>query len=145
MNKAIRYGKAGGFAVIALTLGCAASVSGCSRTDDGSILVQRPTMSLGFGNMSERFANRIGWRRQQPVETTSFPAPPRAAEPAPSVRVAQSRPASSSDRMIKVVPPRVAPMRVGVKAPFEASGANAKPLTCSNVTQPGGRVKVNCQ
>lgn len=148
MSKTLQRGKATSFALVALMFGCAAGISGCSRTDDGSIMVERPNPSLGFGSMSERIATRWGMRREEPEETTSFPTPPPyvvEAEPVAPVAAAPVYRPRTASRTIKAVAPRFKPMRVGVKAPFQATAENAKPLTCSNTTQPGGRVKVSCE
>lgn len=144
MNKALQRQSATGLALVALVFGCTVMTSGCSRTDDGSIMVERPAPTLGFGSMRERMANRWGWNREEPQEVASFPTPPPAVVTADPEEPVYQRP-SQPRRAVKVVAPRFKPMRVGVKPPFQAAKDPSKPLTCNNVTQPGGRVKVSCE
>lgn len=143
-------------AVVVVLTGSALS-AGCSRTDDGSILMQRPSMSLGFGRLGERMSLRSRARARQQAQLTAFPAPPPAAAqpvvieaPVAQPVVAKRRPrATSTPRRATPVNPRNfrAP-RVAVKAPFGSSTAT-KPLACTDMAQAAhtstGRVKVSCQ
>jgi hypothetical protein len=67
---------------VVLVLTCGVATTGCTRTDDGSMMLSRPSMSLGFGRLSERFAERRRARAQQIAasqqfaEPTAFPPPP---------------------------------------------------------------------
>lgn len=152
---------------VTLVLTGAAFASGCSRTDDGSVLMYRPSMQLGFGQLGERLSFRSRARAREQAQLTAFPAPPPAvAEPAiveapaaePAIvaetPVAQPvaerrRPRRAANRAAPVNPRNFRAPRVTVKAPFRAS-TTEKPLTCTDMAaaaaqKPGGRVQVNCQ
>jgi len=140
---------------IALALTCASITTGCSRTDDGSMLLSRPSMSLGFGRLTERIAERRRARAQQAVAVTAFPEPPPpVVEPAPPppqvARPASVRRAAPPARAARRTPVRASDVRaprVAVKPPFQASEPS-KQLTCTDMAtaaKTGGRVKVSCQ
>ncbi len=142
---------------IALVLTCGAFTTGCSQTDDGGMLLSRPSMSLGFGRLGERIAERRRARAaEQTAVLTTFPAapPPPVVEPAapkPQVaRPAQVRraiqPARAAEpartvqqaRVVRRGPVRASDVRaprIGVKAPFKASDTS-KPLTCTDMARP---------
>jgi hypothetical protein len=148
---------------VALLLTCGAVTTGCTRTDDGTMLLNRPSMSLGFGRWSERIAERRRARAaEQTAELTTFPAAPpppvvAAATPEPQVarrapvrRATQPPRASQQARAIRRGPIRATDVRaprIGVQAPFKTS-EKSKPLTCTDMAQAaqtGGRVKISCQ
>jgi len=154
---------------VAVILTCGAATTGCSRTDDGTMLLDRPSMSLGFGRLTERIAERRRARAQQVAapqfaEPTTFPAapPPPIVEPAPPkpqvvrpvpVRRVTAQPARAIQpaRAVRRGPVRATDVRaprIGVKAPFQGASGSAKPLNCTDMAQAakaGGRVKVSCQ
>ena len=96
----------------------------------------------------------------QPAAAPSKPAPAVRPKPArqPAVSsqpAAASQPTAASQQAAAPSPPRpaarsvsspgkvvVTTPRVAVRAPFETDG---KPVTCTNVSPPGGRVKMNCE
>lgn len=154
---------------VVLVLTCGVATTGCTRTDDGSMMLSRPSMSLGFGRLSERFAERRRARAQQiaasqqVAEPTAFPPPPsppvveaaapkpQVTRPAPVRRAAQPARAVQPARSIRRGPIRATDVRaprIGVKAPFQGASGSAKPLNCTDMAEAakaGGRVKVSCQ
>lgn len=140
----------------AVVLTCGLSMTACTRTGDGSMLLSRPSMSLGFGRWTERFAERRRERIQQAAAPTTFPAapPPPIVETAPepqATRPAPVRRAAQPARIARRSPVRASDVhapRIGVKPPFQASPESGKPLTCTDMAQAAqssGRVKVSCQ
>lgn len=113
--------------------------AGCTRTDDGSVVMARPT---GFG------WGLPGFRRAEPEPAaTNFPPPPQQATVEP--RRAEAReprfdPPATRLPNLRRQPTRMTGMRIGVKPPFQQS-PSGKPLNCKNTTTPTGRVKVVCE
>ena len=159
----LRRAPASSTLAIALVLTCGAFTTGCSQTDDGGMLLSRPSMSLGFGRLSERIAERRRARAaEQTAAVTTFPAapPPPVVEPAapqPQVvrparvrRAAPPAPTVQQARVVRRGPVQVTDVRaprIGVTAPFKASDTS-KPLTCTDMAtaaKTGGRVKISCQ
>lgn len=130
--------------IVILLCGSLAAGSGCTRTSDGTVqlkpmaLPAMPTLKFGalpgFG------------RKQSTLQTaTRFPGPP----PQETVAAQQEQPAAAARR-----PPRrtnrsdarIKAPRIAVMQPFKpAPTDDAKPLTCHNQTEAGGRVKVVCR
>ena len=119
------------FRVTVVAWGCSVLLvaAGCSRSSDGSVVVNAPP-SLAFVVPPYLRPDGAGAGVQSTVTTSSFPPPPKA----PTVR---SKPRKTV--------PRVETWKVsGVKPPFERADPEA-PLTCRNETRDGGRVKVVCE
>lgn len=118
-----------GIRIPVAALGCCAllAAGACTRTSDGSVVVQAPP-GLAFAVPSYL---RSGGDGAQTQAAAFPPAPPPAAQP---VRSAPGR-----------TVPQVRTWKVGgVQAPFRRADATA-PLACRNETGDGGRVKVVCQ
>lgn len=114
-------------------LGCCFLVAAgaCTRTSDGSVVVETPpSLSLAVPSFL-KFGGR-GDKPETTVATATFPPAPQ-----PAVQPVRKAPA-------KVVPPVKAWKVGGVQAPFKRADTNA-PLTCRNETGDGGRVKVVCE
>lgn len=105
-------------------------LSGCVRTDDGTLLWSENTVPLRMTSAMDpaTYSPRIRERRERERVVSDFPAAPR-------VRDTRWRP--REDRA-----PRIAPVRV-VEPPFRPATSN-NGLTCRNETTPSGRVKVVC-
>lgn len=111
-------------------LGCSLLLmgAGCSRSSDGSVIVNAPP-SLAFAVPPYLRPDAAGTGVRS-AALSSFPPPPAT----PAVR-GQSR----------NTVPRVKAWKVaGVKPPFERADPEA-PITCRNETRGGGRVKVVCE
>lgn len=108
-------------------------ISGCIRTDDGTVLWSQHTIPLGMTSVADpaNYSRRIRDRRERERLATEFPAAPRALE----------RRTGPRDRLA----PKIAPVRVGVAAPFKPAPAIDKNLDCHDETTPSGRVKVVCE
>jgi hypothetical protein len=113
------------FSAAALLTGIALTSAGCTKTDDGTILMAGPASSMYLGE-GLLYPKRETYR---PTTRTAFPPQPRTGRKGPAVSLRA---------------PRVEPMRVGVKTPFKAAPGD-KQLTCANVAGADGRIKVVCQ
>ena len=107
------------------TLGVALSLAagGCTRTSDGSIVMRRPALGGLLGFRKDEQAARIVPSR------TVQPAPPAVAAAAPT---AARRPTVAVPSMPLVKNP-----------PFRTVDPD-KPLSCTNVKNASGRVRVVC-
>lgn len=124
MKKALR--------VPVAAMGCFAllAAGGCSRSSDGSVVVNAPPR-LAFAVPPYLRPDGPGAGGQATVASTSFPPPPPAP---PAVR---GKPRAAA--------PRVETWKVaGVKPPFERADPET-PLTCRDETGDGGRIKVVCE
>lgn len=119
------------FRVPVVALGCSAllAAGGCSRSSDGSVVVNAPPR-LAFAVPPYLRPDGTGSDVQATVASSSFPPPPAA----PAVR----------GKPRKTVPSVETWKVAGVKPPFERADPEA-PLTCRNETGDGGRVKVVCE
>lgn len=102
--------------------------TGCTRTSDGSVVMDTPPMPRLFASRSQQPADTP----DQTVMLTQLPPP---STPAPA-----QTPRRTKARAMPVAGFKVQP----VKAPFERSNPE-QPLNCRNETSPQGRVKVVCQ
>jgi hypothetical protein len=95
-------------------------LAGCSRAHDGTILYANPINRM------------LG--TEEPL--TASVAPEAFPEPPPPVRQVPPAPRRSNLRLWDVRP---------VRPPFVSASTAASLLSCRNVTQPGGRVRVVCE
>ncbi|MGI6852446.1 hypothetical protein [Mesorhizobium sp. 1B3] len=102
--------------------------TGCTRTSDGSVVMNTPPMPKLFASRSPQPT----YTPDQTVMLTQLPPPP---APAPA-----QAPRRRHDRSMPVGGFKMQT----VKAPFERSNPE-QPLDCRNETSPQGRVKVVCQ
>jgi hypothetical protein len=113
-------------AIIVATLGVALSLAGgCTRTSDGSVVMRRPL----FGKL-------LGFRKD---EQQARIVPSRTAQPLPSRAVAAGAAPSAVHRPIVEVPS----MQLVKNPPFRTVDPD-KPLSCENVKNASGRVRVVC-
>lgn len=108
------------------------AAGGCSRTSDGSIEFQGQTTD--WSNMFKR-RSAPEPSLSDAVVYSSFPARP--AEPAVAA------PATKPKPRVKAAPRKSRPVVRPAAQP--AAAAPAKPVSCSNVSRPGTRVKYVCK
>lgn len=122
------------FKSLAIVVGagiCIPALSGCVRTDDGTVLLSDRTAPTRLTAPMDpaRYSQAVRDRRDREARAANFPHPPRA----PTYRWRDDRPPA----------PRIAPVHVGVTPPFRPS-AQSDDLTCRNETTADGRVRVRC-
>lgn len=133
MNSAFRITARRSAPLLAVGL-IAPLLSGCVRTEDGTLLLSERTMPTRIANTMDpaRYSSSIRERRERERIVSDYPE-------APSMPDRRWRP-----REDRVRAPRISPVRVAVTPPFKPAASSKDGLTCHNEVGQNGRVKVVC-
>lgn len=128
--------KTWGLRVSAIALGVAVllGVAGCTRTSDGSIVMNTP--SLEMPEMPKLNLLSFGGDRQARVVRSKTIQPQSVVQPKPQPTSVRRTGAKAS----KVTVP---PMSIARNPPFKGVQVD-KPLSCRNETTSAGRIRVVC-